>query len=31
MRFAGIWKGKKGDLIKKYAKKLRREAKLFNV
>lgn len=31
MRFAGIWKGKKGTLIEKYAKKFRKESKLFNI
>lgn len=30
-RFAGIWKGKKGELIEKYAKKFRKETKLFNI
>lgn len=31
LHFAGIWKGKDGDTIEKYAKKLRKKLKIVNI
>ena len=31
MRFAGIWKGRDGEIIAKYAKKFRKKAKILNI